>query len=258
MEPTREILNKYSKTRLQSLARSKNLSANGNKAELVQRILGTRSNKKEEKVSKPSAKENKKEYFPLDKLPLDVQSTAALNLSYKDILNLYRSNKKLAGICKDPEFWRKKILRDFKEEINQKELDKLKPNPGDQEGEYRNKLLERYRAKYEDLYANKLEQEGKDYFNKHKQNKEWKKYNTEFYKVEDKIKHLLQEMKKLMTEQQEILTKQLDIENKYKNTGNNLQKQAEAIRKKNEKVLPQEYQYKYLDIRIPPEAIEDY
>lgn len=215
MEPTKEILDKYSRTRLQALARSKQLSPAGTKDQLIEKILGKKSSKKEEKKSKTAVKNKpktqsrkEKEHFPLNELPVDIQGTAALNLSYEDVLSLCGTNKKLANICKDPEFWRKKILKDFKGQVDHQDLENLIPKKSpvnenenqrrEAEEKYRKQLTEIYRAKYEDLYADKLDQESRQYFyNKYREDKEWNNYNKEWDKIGKQIEDLQERIKEL-------------------------------------------------------------
>lgn len=83
--------------------------------------------------------------FNIDKLPPDLLKKYILELSYDDILNLCITNKKFSNICKDPYFWRNKIRNDFPDE-DIPEID-IENEPY------------KFKAKYELLLADKLEEE---------------------------------------------------------------------------------------------------
>jgi hypothetical protein len=205
-----------------------------------------RKGKERKEIPKaPQKKEEKKpDYFKLGELPRDVQMETALNLSYEDLLNLCKTNTKLAGICKNNDFWRRKILKDFRDKVDQQDLEKLKP--------------EQFRAKYEDLYADKLDQESRQYFyNKYQEDKEWKKYENEIDNINDKIDALREQIERFQIRQRDIQREQKHIVNRYRDIGDKLREKAEELRKKNIKILPAEYEHRYFDIRIIPEAVED-
>ena len=79
--------------------------------------------------------------FKMDELSPDLQRKIALDLSYEEIINLCKSKKSLANICRNPYFWKDKLEKDFPE-IN---TTKLK--------------VEEFRAKYELRIAHRLSNE---------------------------------------------------------------------------------------------------
>jgi hypothetical protein len=56
--------------------------------------------------------------FEIDKLLPELQRKIALGLDYDSIINLCKTKKKLANICKDPYFWRDKLVKDFPEDFS--------------------------------------------------------------------------------------------------------------------------------------------
>ena len=82
--------------------------------------------------------------FKIDELPLDLQKKAVLGLDYYSIINLCKSRKKLANICRDSYFWKAKLIRDYPE-INVERLNG-----------------QEFRAKYELRLANKLNNKAND------------------------------------------------------------------------------------------------
>ena len=82
--------------------------------------------------------------FKIDELPLDLQKKAVLGLDYYSIINLCKSRKKLANICRDSYFWKAKLIRDYPE-INIERLNG-----------------QEFRAKYELREANKLNNKAND------------------------------------------------------------------------------------------------
>jgi hypothetical protein len=77
----------------------------------------------------------------LSNIPLDIKKEAALKLSYPDLLKLCQTGKEYVKICRDPNFWKNKLIRDYPRE----NIEKLK---GPQ-----------FRAKYERLYEIELMEE---------------------------------------------------------------------------------------------------
>ena len=55
-----------------------------------------------------------KDYF--SNFNKDLNKETILKLSYKDIINICKSNKSLNNICKDPYFWKAKLQYDYPDE----------------------------------------------------------------------------------------------------------------------------------------------
>ena len=79
--------------------------------------------------------------------PYDTLKLTALKLSYEDIISLCKSSKKLARLCRDNEFWKNKILKDYPN-VNLNELSSTK-----------------YKAEYLLLYSLQLQKEAREEHN---------------------------------------------------------------------------------------------
>ena len=227
MDITQEYLEGKSLRELRNLAKNRKLSPSGTKEQIINRILGFKDYNASKSGDIKSTKT--KSSFPLNELPPDVQGITALNLPYEDVLNLCKTNKRLSNVCQNPDFWRRKILKDFPDEVTPESLDKLKP--------------ENMRPKYEQLYGVMLKRKAKNYAKKYKEDKQWENYSKDLDNIDEQI----QELKR---KRREIKGKMTTVERKYKDKAAKIQKQSKFITKKISGKLPGEYDHRYFDIRV--------
>lgn len=261
MDIDRKYLEKRSGSELRNLARARKLIPAGTRQQLIDRILNYENKNEKIAISTPRTERNlrttstkeEKELSPrkaeskplvpepqslLNNLPADIQGVTALNLSYEDVLNLCKTSKRLANICNNPDFWRRKILKDFGNRITSKYLESGQIKP------------ENLRAKYEQLYAVKLRENAQRYSRTgYKDDPRWKKYEEERKAIKDKKDKLEKDMA-LVLRSEELLMKE------YRTKGNKLQQQAEALLKRSSSKLPIKYEHKYFDIKALPQNIE--
>lgn len=198
--------------------------------------------------------------FEIDKLPYDDQKEIALNLSYEEIINLCRTRKILSNICKDPYFWKDKLIQDYPE-VN---IIGLKG--------------EEFRAKYELRLAHQLDNEAKEIEYKivNKKIPELKVIDDELREKESKIitshekrniKHKnIQGMTSEYTsripiseipEADELLDKKEKIKKKYNKQINMIRNKAKNLRRKAYPILPRTEEIEYFHIDLPINTMDN-
>lgn len=125
----------------------------------------------------------------LENIPLDIKEESSLKLEYPNLLNLCKTNKQLSFICRDPEFWRRKILYDFPSE------------------KILNISKDKYRAFYERLYAMELENDMEELRKEHS-----KQIQQLYAEQAEELKNLKNKIK-LLKGRASILT--YDIDRRY-------------------------------------------